>query len=106
MSSELQTLLAKRADLEQQIVELQREERSSALAQVKALMAQHGLTASDLSSVRTVGTVAPKTRGSSGKVAPKYRDPVSGKTWSGRGLHPTWLKQALATGAKLTDFSI
>ena len=26
------------------------------------------------------------------KVAAKYRDPVSGKEWSGRGLAPKWLQ--------------
>jgi DNA-binding protein H-NS len=26
-----------------------------------------------------------------GKVAPKYRDPKTGKTWSGRGKEPGWL---------------
>ena len=25
------------------------------------------------------------------KVAPKYRDPATGKTWTGRGRAPTWL---------------
>jgi DNA-binding protein H-NS len=104
MSSQLQTLLAKRAELEQQIAEMQREERSSALVQVKALMAQHGLSVADLGSTRSP-TAAPKTRSGS-KVAPKYRDPATGQTWTGRGLHPIWLKQALAGGAKLTDFVI
>jgi len=27
-----------------------------------------------------------------GKVEPKYRDPASGKTWSGRGKKPSWLE--------------
>jgi DNA-binding protein H-NS len=104
MSSQLQTLLAKRAELEQQIAEMQREERSSALVQVKALMAQHGLTAADLGPTRGLGAI-PKTRSGS-KVAPKYRDPATGQTWTGRGLHPIWLKQALAGGAQLSDFAI
>jgi DNA-binding protein H-NS len=40
------------------------------------------------------------------KVAAKYRDPASGKTWSGRGLKPRWLSEAIAAGKQLTDFSI
>ncbi len=40
MASRLSDLLAKKAELEQQIIEIQREERASAIAQVKALMAQ------------------------------------------------------------------
>lgn len=103
MANRLSDLLAKKAELEQQIIDIQREERSSAIAQVKALMAQHGLTLADLGTRPPVA--APKTR-SGGKVPAKYRDPATGQTWSGRGLHPTWLKQALAGGAKLTDYLI
>lgn len=36
----------------------------------------------------------------------KYRDARTGETWSGRGLQPKWLKVALASGKKLTDFDI
>jgi len=103
MASRLNELLAKKAELEQQIIEIQREERASAIAQVKALMAQHGLTLADLSTRNTPAT--PKGR-SGGKVPAKYRDPATGQTWSGRGLHPKWLKQALANGAKLTDYLV
>lgn len=103
MTQKLTELLAKKAELEQQIIDLQRQERSNAIAQVKALMAQHGLTPADLGS--RPAPAAAKGR-SGGKVPPKYRDPATGQTWSGRGLHPTWLKQALARGAKLTDFAL
>ena len=33
-------------------------------------------------------------------------DPATGQAWSGRGLHPKWLKQAIAGGAKITDFLV
>ena len=103
MANRLNDLLAKKAELEQQIIDIQREERASAIAQVKSLMAQHGLTAADLTAKSPA--TAPKAR-SGGKVPAKYRDPSTGQSWSGRGLHPTWLKQALAAGAKLSDFAI
>lgn len=105
MANRLSDLLAKKAELEQQIIELQRSERTQAIAQVKALMAQHGLTVADLGS-RSPAVGAPKGPRSGAKVAPKFRDPASGQTWSGRGLHPKWLKQALAGGAKLSDFAL
>ena len=38
--------------------------------------------------------------------SPKYRDPVSGTTWSGRGKVPRWMKQLLEQGAKRDDFLI
>ena len=45
----LTELLAQKAALEKQIAQTQREERQKAIAQVKALMAEYGLTAADLS---------------------------------------------------------
>ena len=104
MSSVVAELLAQKAALEKQIAEAQREERSAAIAQVKSLMAQHGLTLADL------GTRAPAApaRGpkAGGKVPPKYRDAATGDTWSGRGLQPKWLKAALASGKQLSDFAV
>jgi DNA-binding protein H-NS len=38
--------------------------------------------------------------------APKYRDPVSGTTWSGRGKVPRWMKHLLEQGATRDDFLI
>lgn len=94
-------LQAQEADLERQIAQAQREERDAAIAQVKALMSQYGLTAKDLA-----GGKARPARGVAAKVAPKYRDAATGDTWSGRGLQPRWLKAALASGRKLSDFAV
>lgn len=102
--SNLSELLAQKAALEQQILDVQREQRAQAIAQVRALMSEYGLTLADL------GTrVAPGRKNSGtgmGKVAPKFRHPGTGDTWSGRGLQPNWLKTALAGGASLDDFRI
>jgi DNA-binding protein H-NS len=97
-------LLAQKAALEKQIADVQREEKASAIAQVKTLMSQYGLTLADLSG-RTSATPArgPKV---GGKVAAKYRDPATGDSWSGRGLQPKWLKAALASGKTLADFAV
>jgi DNA-binding protein H-NS len=35
----------------------------------------------------------------------KYRD-AAGNTWSGRGLRPRWLNNALAKGKALSDFAV
>ena len=97
----LNELLAQKAALEQQIVEAQRSQKAEAIAQVKSLMAEHGLTLADLGS-RSLA--AP--RRSANKVAAKYRNTATGDTWSGRGLQPNWLKAALAGGARLDDFKV
>jgi DNA-binding protein H-NS len=99
--AKLTDLIAQRANLDKQIAEAQREARSGAVAQIKALMAEHGLTAADLNS--RAGT-ARKPSGK--KVAAKYRNKATGETWSGRGLQPRWLKAALASGKKISDFAV
>ena len=40
------------------------------------------------------------------KVAPKYRNPATGDTWSGRGLKPKWLAAALNSGRSLSEFAL
>ena len=96
-------LLEQRAALERQIAEAQREERGAAIAKIKSLMTEYGLTLADLSGR------APSTSGArkpSGKVAAKYRNPATGDTWSGRGLKPNWLKSAIESGRKIEDFAV
>lgn len=100
--AKLQDLLAKKAELEKQIEDTRRQEKADAIAQVRALMAEHGLTTGDLAA-RSKSAA----KGSTGrKVAPKYRDPATGDTWSGRGLQPKWLRAALSGGRKLADFAL
>jgi DNA-binding protein H-NS len=103
--SNLADLIAQKAALEQQIAEARREARAGAIAQIKALMAEHGLTLGDLGGKAPAATPAGGAR-KGGKVPPKYRDPATGTTWSGRGLQPKWLKAALANGRKLSDFAL
>ena len=112
----LNDLLAQRAALEKQIQQTQRSERAEAIAQVRSLMSQYGLTAADLSAKPGAASKrvpkapkavkAVKATGPGKKVAAKYRDAGTGQTWSGRGLRPNWLKAALATGRPLSDFAL
>lgn len=98
-------LMAQKAEIEKKIAEAQREERASAIAQVRALMAQHGLTVADLASRSALAPRAATGKAVS-KVAAKYRDPSTGNSWSGRGLKPNWLKAALNGGKTLADFAV
>ena len=99
----LQELLAQKAAIEKQILETQRSERAEAINRVRALMAEHGLTVADIG---MKSGAAPKAQAARGKVAPKYRHPETGETWTGRGLQPKWLKNALAQGKKISDFAL
>ncbi len=99
----VQDLIAQKNALEKQIIEAQREQRDGAIGKIKELMAEHGLTAADLS-VKTAA--APKAARAGGKVAAKYRNKATGEAWSGRGLQPKWLRAELAAGKSLTDFAV
>ncbi len=89
----IQELQAQLAELQRQITETIRREKADTIAQIKAIMDTHGLTLADLSGA---GARRGRPAGGSGtsgpKVAPKYRDPVSGKEWTGRGVAPGWIK--------------
>ncbi len=95
-------LLAQKAAIEKQIADAQRGARNEAIAQVRALMAQYGLTLADIGSK----AVAAPRAAAAKKVAAKYRNPATGESWSGRGLQPKWLKAALASGRALGDFTV
>jgi DNA-binding protein H-NS len=98
--STLKELLAQRAALDAKIAEQQSADRARVISEIKALMADYGLTAMDLA-----GT--PRARAEPRQpVAAKYRDQSTGETWSGRGLQPKWLKAKIAAGAKLEDFKV
>jgi len=102
----LQELLAQKAALEKQIAETQRQERAEAIAKVRALMAEYGLTAADITGKAATAPARSPSASSGKKVAPKYRNPETGETWTGRGLQPNWLKTAVANGKQLSDFAI
>lgn len=118
MAKSLSDLLAQKAALEKQIAEFQKEKRGEAVAKVKALMAEYGLTAVDIVGGKTAKAAAPaapapaaaapakKSKAAGRKVAAKYRNPATGDTWSGRGLKPRWLVAAMAGGKTLADFTI
>ncbi len=102
MAPSLSDLIAQKAALERQIRDAQALVKSDAIAQVRKLMSEHGLSSADL--LYTPKDKQGAKRGT--KVQPKYRDPISGLTWSGRGLRPKWLSVALGEGKRLQDFAI
>jgi DNA-binding protein H-NS len=98
----LQELIAQKEALELEIERTKNKDRGDAIAKVRALMDEYGLTSADLAPKR-----GPKPRAGKGsKVAAKYRNAATGDTWSGRGLQPKWLKAALGAGRKITDFTV
>jgi len=99
--------LQKRADA------LQQKQRAPAIAQVLRTMREFGITPDDVAAAfhkksrgpaagrKTTNTAAAKQPG-----APKYRDPASGSTWTGRGKPPRWIAAADQAGTGREQFLI
>jgi DNA-binding protein H-NS len=88
--NDLQSLLQEREALENKIREARRQQVAQAVATCRKLIEEHALTESDLfgSGKGRRG----KTAATGIKVAPKYRNPATGETWTGRGKPPKWIQ--------------
>ena len=86
----LQELLDQKSAIEREIVKTRQDGRAQAIAQVLAIMRENELTIEDLAKAKQGGKTLSKDVRKS--VAPKYRDQVTGSTWTGRGLKPRWLR--------------
>jgi DNA-binding protein H-NS len=83
---------AKIADLQAQAEVVKREEKQQAVDMARTMISAYGITARDLGLDKAPkGKAGPK---SGNKIAAKYRDPLSGATWSGRGKTPKWINGA------------
>ncbi len=85
--SKLQDLMAQREALEKAIEAARQEEIKQAVETVRGLVKQFKLTSADI--------FGGKTKAAGGKrkaVAPKYKDPATGATWTGRGKAPKWIE--------------
>jgi DNA-binding protein H-NS len=96
-----QQILSQIESLKIEAEKARQEEVKSAIETVRRLIRENNLSAADCGFAR-------KGRASAGnsRVKAKYRDPVSGQTWSGRGLTPKWLQEAIASGRRKEDFLI
>jgi len=82
--SSYKALLQQREQLEQQIQQARKAELSEAVAKVRALVTEYDLTQEDV-------FPSSKPKATRQTVAPKYRDPSTGQTWTGRGKPPLWI---------------
>jgi DNA-binding protein H-NS len=96
------------AKLEKQAADLLKKEVAVVIAKVRGLIAEYGLTAADLG---LTGKVNKAVKGQSKTTAkpvgiPMYADPVSGKTWTGKGKQPNWIIEGLKKGKSKADYLI
>lgn len=84
-------LLAQQTELARKVEEARQRELSDAVTRIRAIVDEYNLVPSDIFSSREMnrGTTSP-TAGT--KVSPKYRNPQTGQTWTGRGKPPKWIE--------------
>lgn len=78
-------LLAQKVKLEEQLEIARRAELETVVQQVRQIVQEYGLTLDDL------GLIAKAKKRKTTVVPPKYMDPKTGATWSGRGRTPAWI---------------
>ena len=82
-SSEIAQLRAQQEALDKQLAELKERETRQALNEIVAKMREYGISINEL--------MGRKANSLSDEHSAKYRDPVTGSTWSGRGRAPGWI---------------
>lgn len=84
--TDLQTLIQQRDELERQINEARKLQKKEAIVKCRQLIGDYDLSVSDLftGKLRNASTGV--------KVAPKYKNPLTGETWTGRGKPPKWIQ--------------
>jgi DNA-binding protein H-NS len=87
-------------DISNEIQTKRDEKKKTLLEQFHQMLTLEGLTLDDV-----IGTKRRRQR-RRGAAPVKYRDPETGKTWSGRGRKPVWLDEKLNAGRTLEDFAV
>jgi len=87
-------LLQQRQALERQIKDARNRELSDAVSRVRELIVEYELTETDIFPRGRGSRVAAPYGVVKAKVAPKYRNPATGQTWTGRGKPPRWIQTA------------
>lgn len=97
-------LLKLQSQIEKRLGRLEKEERKKALKAAQDAAKKFGYSLGDLTTGAAPAKAAPKAAAKPRSKAPaKYRDPATGKEWSGRGRRPDWIK---AAGDNLSQFEI
>ncbi len=93
-----QELMAQIEGLKRQAEDARKQEISGAIAEIKRIMNEYSITTEDLGGAARVGKIK---RAGSGIV--KYRDPITGSGWSGRGRRPGWVRDLEGQGKTIED---
>lgn len=80
--------------------------RGPALESIVRAMQEYDISPEQVASAWRSATKSTRRGGARQTVAPKYRHPATGQTWSGRGRTPRWIADAEAQGRSRDEFLI
>ncbi len=101
--------------LQKQAQALRARQRAPIITSIIRSMREYEITPEEIATAFNKNRAARNVRTGAGsdvktkapqKVAPKYLDPATGNTWTGRGKTPRWIVQAEADGRERTEFLI
>jgi len=110
-----QALQAQIRKLQEKAEAVRLKQRQPVIASILRSMQEYDITLEELKAAQAKGVPGRKRGAGAGKqaaakpakqVAPKYRHPETGATWTGRGKPPRWLVAAEAAGATRDQFLI
>lgn len=106
MAQTFQQIKKQIEDLEKRAAERRRIELSSVIKRTREAIATWQLTPQDLfDDLRGTAKAKPTKTGSTRSSGTKYAN-GNGGTWGGIGKRPRWLSEALAAGARMSDFLV
>ncbi|CAG4885704.1 H-NS histone family protein [Paraburkholderia saeva] len=83
-------LTAQLEKLHKEVAVAREKEVAQVVADIKLLIEEFDITAEELG-FAAPGTKNTKTKGRKPALPPRYRNPKTGETWSGRGRSPGWI---------------
>ena len=99
--------------LQKQAQALQAKRRNPVIASIIQSMREYNITPAELAAALNKKSAANAQKNKNGGTAkttrtvpPKYRNPESGETWTGRGKPPRWVSAAEAQGKSRDSFLI
>lgn len=99
--------------LKKQAMALEQKQRKPVIDQIVRDMKAHNISVEEIAQAFGKGRAGRKSasKGSSAPrtvktVAPKFKNPDTGETWTGRGRAPRWIVEAEQRGQKRDDFLI
>lgn len=97
-------LKAQQEAIAKQLAEATEKAKAEAVTKIQKTMDGAGMSIADLHAAFPKPAATRNTSGVT--LPPKFKNPETGDTWSGRGMQPKWLVAAQAAGKNIADFAI